>query len=761
MPSAAAFRLSTYLTLALSCVCLGYAEWDLLPEASVLAAVVAALLAVSFFNEGKYQLDLVMANRVGFAIGLTAAAWMGYQFVNRESLIYTFPWPASLLPYLGPLLMVLMPAKLFRPVHVGDWWAMHGIALAGAGLASAMAEDLTFGLLLALYAAVALWSLAAFYYPRVGGALPPVPGTDPGPAPAVVRSAAGGRRWAVAGWAATALALATPAFYLTPRSESAPWQFIRPRLETGYASEAMIDLTRTGELKVNKEVAFDVTATHPDGTPVLDLDPGQRWRGREFVDYRRGKWTPSGPENHHPLMAPGSRVPLAGAGPYTPPDLGLGQFTLAFTGRPGVADAAVADPVAWAAGGPSPVVSVGGAEPTAWFQTQNGSFRRNGPLATLLRGLKYQQVARRNPPPDEDLGPPFEATAVIRNEPNSLFTRASKMEVPGLKEWTADLLRRLAATDPAVAAALGRGAGGRLDPADYEVVARALAGHLAGSGEYRYTLSLKRPAAGADPIADFLMRGKEGHCQRFAAGLVLMLRAAGIPAQYVLGFKGWDEGEEPGTYLIRQEYAHAWAEVLVTRPAPPDFRFDGEPQPRVWHWLSLDPSPDADAPAGGTTWLAAAQQSGRTFFSDFVVGYNAERREAAVAAAGTWGQTKGWKLAVAPVVLTVAFLLTRPLRRRTRTQRAVARANRTGVGFYDDLAAVLTAAGLPPAPGQTPAEYAASTADRLHGTPAAAAPREIAAAFYQARYAGRPPTPEGATRLAGLVGQVRAALRRG
>ena len=189
MPSDFAFRLSTYLTLALSCVCLGYSEWDLLPESGVLAVVVLVLLAVSFRSGTRYELDLQSANRVGLVIGLLAAGWMAYQFVNKNSLIYTLPWPASLLPYLGPLLMVLMPAKLFRPKHVGDWWAMQGIALAGVGLASSMAEDEVFGVLLGLYAVAGVTSLTLFFYRRAAGALPPIPHTDPGPSPG-----GGGRR---------------------------------------------------------------------------------------------------------------------------------------------------------------------------------------------------------------------------------------------------------------------------------------------------------------------------------------------------------------------------------------------------------------------------------------------------------------------------------------------------------------------------------------------------------------------------------------
>ena len=129
MPSDFAFRLCTYLTLALSCICLGYSEWDLLPEVTGFTATVIVLLMVSFVFEGRWVLNLRQANRMGFAIGVLALLWVGFQFVRPSGgLIYVLPWPASLLPYLGPLLMVLMPAKLFRPKHAGDWLAMHGIA---------------------------------------------------------------------------------------------------------------------------------------------------------------------------------------------------------------------------------------------------------------------------------------------------------------------------------------------------------------------------------------------------------------------------------------------------------------------------------------------------------------------------------------------------------------------------------------------------------------------------------------------------------
>src|SRR5262245_47677511 len=96
MPSDRAFRLSMYLALGLSCLCVGYSEWDFLPEATVFTGIVIVLLIVSYRTGERFELGLAAANRLGLVIGLVTAVWMGYQFINKNSLIYTLPWPASL-----------------------------------------------------------------------------------------------------------------------------------------------------------------------------------------------------------------------------------------------------------------------------------------------------------------------------------------------------------------------------------------------------------------------------------------------------------------------------------------------------------------------------------------------------------------------------------------------------------------------------------------------------------------------------------------
>lgn len=793
MPSDFAFRLSTYLTLGLSCLCLGYSEWDLLPEAAVFAGLVVVLLAVSFRAGARYELSLQSANRVGLAIGILGLGWLAYQFVNKKSLIYTLPWPASLLPYLGPLLMVLMPAKLLRPKHVGDWWAMQGIALAGVGLASSMAEDEVFGVLLGLYAVSGVATLALFFYRRSAGALPAVPHTEPGPRP--VLAAAGSGRGVVrrsVGWLAVAVALGLPLFFLTPRSQAPAWQFGKAR-EVGLTSEHMVDLTRTGDLKVSREEAYLVSASYPDGRPKDDLNPNQRWRAIAFNQYAAGRWTRS---DGVVLLAAGTKLgQLAGPEPaeYVPPDLGPGGYRLDFTPKQRGVEPILADPIAWDVGQPPPVCTLTSNGNRSWFQASDGTFR---PFGVSSRGtVRYRQYTRpvpapaANPPGDPDLGPPFELQPQESRGPGAEEPRRRPMDpltdpigplslfrsvrLPKLRDWTHNLLERLATQDPLVRTALDRASDRgdlQIAPQDYEPVARALSAYLATSGEYRHTLKLRREDPAADPVEEFLYRTKEGHCQRFAAGLALMLRSIGVPANYVLGFKGCESAGD-GEYVIRQERAHAWVEVLVVRPAPPGFTFQYPPEPRpdgrpplVCHWLSLDPTPDTgdDEPGGAIGgWFGAARNSWAAFFQDFIIGYNQDRRDLAVATAQQWLVRGGW--AVAGVLAIVAGVLAV----RPGLGRRAAQAGRshwaTGYDWFDRLTEALAAGGYPVPAGATPREYAAAAAAALAARPETAAvadvPPDVTRAFYLARYAGRPPAEGELARVGDDIARLRAALR--
>ena len=61
------------------------------------------------------------------------------------------------------------------------------------------------------------------------------------------------------------------------------------------------------------------------------------------------------------------------------------------------------------------------------------------------------------------------------------------------------------------------------------------------------------------PLSRFLLQTRRGHCEFFATAGVLLLRRAGVPARYVVG---WSVHEgDGGKYVIRQRDAHAWCLV--------------------------------------------------------------------------------------------------------------------------------------------------------------------------------------------------------
>jgi hypothetical protein len=74
------------------------------------------------------------------------------------------------------------------------------------------------------------------------------------------------------------------------------------------------------------------------------------------------------------------------------------------------------------------------------------------------------------------------------------------------------------------------------------------------------------------PLARFLLKNRKGHCEYFASATVFLLRAAGIPARYAIGYAVQEaSGEE---YLVRERHAHAWTLVF----------YDG-----VWHDFDTTP----------------------------------------------------------------------------------------------------------------------------------------------------------------------------
>ncbi|MBX7103294.1 MAG: hypothetical protein K1X57_04395, partial [Gemmataceae bacterium] len=67
-PAARRFHRSLYLSLALACVTLGYAEWLFLPDTLAFSIPVTLSLIAAYRIEGRWSLSLQAANFVGAVI---------------------------------------------------------------------------------------------------------------------------------------------------------------------------------------------------------------------------------------------------------------------------------------------------------------------------------------------------------------------------------------------------------------------------------------------------------------------------------------------------------------------------------------------------------------------------------------------------------------------------------------------------------------------------------------------------------------------
>ncbi len=68
---------------------------------------------------------------------------------------------------------------------------------------------------------------------------------------------------------------------------------------------------------------------------------------------------------------------------------------------------------------------------------------------------------------------------------------------------------------------------------------------------------------GASGLDDFLFRRRTGFCSHYAASFATLMRVAGVPARVVLGYQGGEYNPHGRYFLIRQNDAHAWAEVWL------------------------------------------------------------------------------------------------------------------------------------------------------------------------------------------------------
>jgi hypothetical protein len=118
---------------------------------------------------------------------------------------------------------------------------------------------------------------------------------------------------------------------------------------------------------------------------------------------------------------------------------------------------------------------------------------------------------------------------------------------------------------------------------------------------FEYSLDNLAPRTGVrdhfrSSLRRFLTDNRRGHCEYFATAAVLLLRTAGIPARYVMGYSVQEPAPTGKGYIVRERHGHAWAIVYVNGkwvefdPTPPSWEQTERDRASFWRgftdWFS-------------------------------------------------------------------------------------------------------------------------------------------------------------------------------
>ena len=351
----------------------------------------------------------------------------------------------------------------------------------------------------------------------------------------------------------------------------------------------------------------------------------------------------------------------------------------------------------------------------------------------------------------------------FRLEPTAKMLRAASTSGPSTFDPTEPDLNSDGEFAPTVSALTERLTAGKKSGYDQ---AMAIQQYLRASGGFSYSLTLADPtvdASGAqvDPLTNFLIT-KQGYCVQFASAMVMMSRAAGVPARMAIGFL-------PGTpdrdvWTVTAADAHTW----------PELYFEGI------GWTRFEPTPSRGVPAA----YAIPSAPDQTAADDDPV--TAATPAPATAAPkdlgdpstdnGTTGAvglgpssvlgwlTSGWGAVLLAFLLGLLGSLVVPTAARWRRRRSLVTARTVAQRVevqWELLTSSLGDLGIAPAPSRTPKQQHAYYDQEafLEGDASRALGR-VVQTLERSRYAMAAPAPDGLSADARLVFKAAAATRR-
>lgn len=519
---------------------------------------------------------------------------------------------------------------------------------------------------------------------------------------------------------------------------------------TGFSED--VRLLSSSRLSVSRRPVFSVRLREPDGRPVR-LPTPIYFRGAVLEVYERGIWRARSVP-HEELQTPAGLV------------LPIGELAAASSGgqvirqefrfeRPTPNLFSIAHPVALRSETPR----------TVRFAEESGILRfpRRSRWIPTIEIDAWIDVPRPLLADRARRFPPAPASAA------SVFADPSRDEYQALRPVVEEILRD-SGVPPAPTGD---------EPEWTEYAAHAI-GWWLQSGRFRYTLDLSGTAIrpGIDPVVQFVLETRAGHCEYFASAFAALCRVAGIDARVVTGWVAHRFDPVADAYFVDQSAAHAWAEFRAA---------DGV-------WIEVDPTPPGAILPAGTPDPTIADRFGRFYsvlegaWQQHFVGYDRaaqarlfeviEPRPGRGVLAGAIEVLRErldrinrafhfgnvgyiWMAVVALVVVTSLVILVRwSLRLRSLSQLfglgrlplRHARRRLAELAFYPRVLHQLARIGRPKPPWMPPDAFA----ERLAVTdPGLAAPvREIVAVYYAARFGGRSLTDEDRMRVEELLQQI-------
>lgn len=702
--------LSLYITLLLSVGCLGYAELGQgLPETPYLYSLIFLAIGVAYWAEGKHSLTVAASNALAVALILAGIGWLILKLQMRQFSIEPGNGVVrEIVTYTGPILCSLLLAKLFRPKSASDQWLLQLLGLVQVILASVLAmssrmdrDAPLFPVLMLMYLASVSWAIRLFYLrgevDQTSSVMKPVK-TELGWFSAIP-----------VGWFLFCILIAMVIFFCLPQSGSdASAMLGLDSSETGNTSN--IDLNADGTIQISDERVMRIWAKDKNGP--LKLPDTLRLRGAILSDYNEGKkvWRPFPAAMSATFELNTEPAELTDDCIRMDYDIDVAQIQE--LGKPRQAKFTtnvivplfLPDPPTngnYQSDRISTVTRVRSRTPLNMNAFEGQSWLSlSQKVSTLSVTHDYSGKLNANEWEQTFKSLPMEYASYMRG----LGKIPKSIEDPGrIAKFSQDILNEeklgTTATDREKALALER--------------------HL-GAGKYTYSLNRRKQDSTIDPIEDFLFNVKEGHCERYASALAMMLRSIGIKSRIIIGYRGAEWNELGSFYLVRQYHAHAWVEALVGM----DTIADGS---RKLQWLVLDPTPMTDV-KGTDDFYTSPLTFARYLWEFFILDFGGQAQRAKLLAQfqkTSLGRFINWWISLDPwqsvslligllfVMISGGWLIIRWWRNRRLRNQANMQFTRISIPFYQRLLKLLSRRGWSPLPSQTPAEFASQVQSQL------------------------------------------------